>query len=171
MQKIFLKWSDFETNIRESFKHLREVQDYFDVTLATDDGFTIGAHKIILSAGSQFFSNIFSQYKQKEQFIYMKGINRVELEYVVNFLYNGEAYVGQEELNEFLEIARELQVKGLQSKPMNLREERMTDNIDVYVESERDDIEIDNSEVTDQFYKQEPVFESRLLMIMISMLL
>ena len=116
MQKIFLKWSDFETNIRESFKHLREVQDYFDVTLATDDGFTIGAHKIILSAGSQFFSNIFSQYKQKEQFIYMKGINRVELEYVLQFLYNG-VYIAQEELQTFLETAQELQVKGLQRPP------------------------------------------------------
>ena len=53
-----LKWNDFENNVRDSFRELRKDQDNFDVTLATDDGHTIQAHKIILSAGSKFFSNI-----------------------------------------------------------------------------------------------------------------
>ena len=54
MEKFCLKWNDFETNIRTSFRELREDQDYFDVTLATDDGHTIDAHRIILIAGSNF---------------------------------------------------------------------------------------------------------------------
>ena len=37
------------------------------------------------------------------------------LDNVVDFLYNGEAYVDQEELNNFLEAALELKVSGLQS--------------------------------------------------------
>ena len=52
MEKFCLKWSDFETNIRETFRELRKDQNHFDVTLATDDGHTIEAHKIILSSGS-----------------------------------------------------------------------------------------------------------------------
>ena len=63
MEKLCLKWNDFETNIRESFRELREDQNHFDVTLATDDGHTLDAHKIILSAGSQFFSNILRKTK------------------------------------------------------------------------------------------------------------
>ena len=46
-EKFCLKWNDFETNIRNSFRGLREEQDYFDVTLACDDGHLIEAHKII----------------------------------------------------------------------------------------------------------------------------
>ena len=88
-----LKWEDFETNIRHSFRGLREERDPFDVTLASDDGHQVEAHKIILSAGSQFFSEIFR--KTKHPFIYLKGISKAELEFVVDFLYNGEANVAQ----------------------------------------------------------------------------
>jgi hypothetical protein len=114
-EKFCLKWNDFEANIRDSFRGLREEQNYFDVTLACDDGFHIEAHKIILSAGSPFFSEIFRKSKNPNPYIYLIGIKRLDLEQVVDFLYNGEAFVAQEELNKFLETAQELQVKGLES--------------------------------------------------------
>ena len=57
MEKYCLKWNEFEANIRESFKKLRDEQRLFDVTLATDDGKIIPAHKMILSAGSNFFND------------------------------------------------------------------------------------------------------------------
>merc|ERR1712096_324891 len=79
-------------------------------------GHQIQAHKIILSAGSRFFSNILGKTKHPSPFIYLKEIKSVELEHVIDFLYNGEAYIAQEELNSFLETAQELQIKGLQSK-------------------------------------------------------
>ena len=59
--KFCLKWNDFEENIKKSFRELREDQNYFDVTLASADGHTIEAQKIILSAGSKFFSNVLRQ--------------------------------------------------------------------------------------------------------------
>ena len=45
----------------------------------------------------------------------MKGIKRVELEHVIDFLYNGEANIAQEELTLFLDTAQELNLKGLQN--------------------------------------------------------
>ena len=114
MDKFCLKWSDFETNIRESFKELREDQNQLDVTLATDDGYQIQFHKIILSAGSMFFGNIFAKTHHPHPFIYLKGIQKVTLKNIFDFLYNGEANVAQEDLNTFLETTKELQVKGLQ---------------------------------------------------------
>ena len=113
MEKFCLRWNEFETNVRDSFRVLRE--DHFDVTLACDDDHQIQAHRIILSAGSQFFSDLFKKTKHTNLVIYLKGIKSKELEYVVDFLYNGETYLAQEELNKFLETAKELQVKGLQS--------------------------------------------------------
>ena len=94
---------------------MREEQNYFDVTLACDGGHQIEAHKVILSAGSAFFRKTFGQTKHPSPFIYLRGIKRFDLENVVDFLYNGEAYVAQGELEKFLETAQELQVKGLQS--------------------------------------------------------
>ena len=115
MEKFCLKWSEFETNIKESFRELREDQNHFDVTLATDDDYQIQAHKIILSAGSQFFCNILTKTKHPSPFLYLKGIKKEELLNVIDFLYNGEANVAQEDLTSFLETAQELQVKGLQN--------------------------------------------------------
>ena len=113
MEKYCLKWNDFESNIRETFRDLREEQNHFDVTLACDDGHTIQAHKIILSAGSNLFRSILKQTNHPSPFIYLKGIDRIELEHVIDFLYNGEAYIAQNELDKFLETGKELKVKGL----------------------------------------------------------
>ena len=114
-EKICLKWNQFEEKIKLSFKDLRKEKKLFDVTLATDDGFQIQAHRIILSAGSDFFSDIFSNYSQPNMLVYLKGIGRTAIENLTNFLYNGETSVPQNELNTFLEAAHELKVKGLQT--------------------------------------------------------
>ena len=47
MEKFCLRWSEFESNIKDTFRELREEQDYFDVTLVCDDGEQIEAHKIV----------------------------------------------------------------------------------------------------------------------------
>ena len=54
--------------------------------------------------------------------IYLKGINSVQLENLLDFIYNGEASVGQEELKEFLETGKELQVKGFEAYVAGLGE-------------------------------------------------
>ena len=110
MEKFCLRWSEFETNTKESFRELREEQNLFDVTLASDDGYTIEAYKIILSAGSQFFSDILRKVKHPAPFIYLKGVFKAELEYIIEFLYKGEAFMTQQELNSFLETAQTLNV-------------------------------------------------------------
>jgi len=113
MDKFGLNWRSFEENIRECFSTLRQEQRLFDVTLATDDGQNIKAHKIILSAGSHFFSDIFMRNDQTNMLVYLKGITSAKLEPVLDFLYSGETSVPKEELNIFIEIGKELKVKGL----------------------------------------------------------
>ena len=110
-----MKWNEFDTNFREYLRILREDQRLFDVTLVTDDGQHIQAHKIILSAGSHFFSDIFLKSNQTNMLIYLKGMKSVQLKHLLDFIYNGEASVGQVELKEFLETGKELQVKDFEA--------------------------------------------------------
>merc|ERR1719186_325747 len=155
MEKYCLRWNEFETNIRESFRELREEQNHFDVTLACDDDHQVQAHKIVLSAGSKFFSDIFKKTKHPSPFIYLKGIKKVELEYVIDFLYNGEAYIAQDELNRFLETAQELQVKGLQSNLENESEQKQIVQTKLDVEYKFSEIErnyINQENLGDSFY-------------------
>jgi len=110
--KFCLKWNEFEDNIRHSFQALRHKQKLFDVTLATDDGHQIDAHRVILSSGSDFFGDVFSKCTQTNMLVYLKGILKSELENIIDFIYNGETFVTQQELNSFLVTAQELKVKG-----------------------------------------------------------
>jgi len=114
MDKFCLKWGEFETNIRESFRTLRGEGRLFDITLATDDGQHMQAHKSILSAGSHFFSDIFMKSNHTNMLIYLKGISYVEVKHVIDFIYDGEVLVTQDDITKFLEAAQELKLKGLQ---------------------------------------------------------
>jgi len=95
---------------------IREDQRFFDVTLVTDDGQHIQAHKIILSAGSIFFSSIFTKSNHSNMLVYLKGISSDKLEPVIDFIYNGEVFITQEQLEEFIKTGKDCQVKGLEGE-------------------------------------------------------
>ena len=111
-EKFCLRWNDFESNISNAFKELRDDKDFFDVTLACDED-QIQAHKVILSACSPFFRNILRRNPHQHPLLYMKGMKFTDLQSVLNFMYHGEVSVAQEELNSFLAVAEDLRVKGL----------------------------------------------------------
>merc|ERR1719480_321736 len=111
-EKFCLRWNDFEANISNAFKELRDDKDFFDVTLACDDE-QIQAHKVILSACSPFFRNILRRNPHQNPLLYLKGVKYTDLQSLLNFMYHGEVNVAQEELNTFLAVAEELRVKGL----------------------------------------------------------
>ena len=83
------------------------------MTLACEDGHQIEAHKVILAASSPFFQAILVKNKHSHPLIYMRGVKSADLVAIVDFLYSGEANVDQENLDSFLAIAEELQLKGL----------------------------------------------------------
>jgi len=111
-EKFCLRWNEFENNISQAFKELRDDKDFFDVTLVCDDE-QIQAHKVILSACSPFFRNVLRRNPHQHPLLYLKGVKYSDLQSVLNFMYHGEVNVAQEELNSFLAVAEELRVKGL----------------------------------------------------------
>jgi len=122
-EKFCLRWNDFESNISFAFRELREDKDFFDVTLACDDE-QISAHKVILSACSPFFRNVLRRNSHPNPLLYLKGVRFSDLQSVLNFMYNGEVNVAQEELNSFLAVAEELKVKGLTQNQAGGEEKR-----------------------------------------------
>ena len=71
------------------------------------------AHKVILASSSPFFLNLLRRNKHPHPLIYMRGLKSEDLVAMVDFLYFGEANVYQENLDSFLAVAEELQLKGL----------------------------------------------------------
>ena len=112
-EKLCLQWNDFQVNIKSAFGNLREKNDFVDVTLACEDGQQVEAHKVILAASSLFFQKLLGRNKHPHPLIYMRGIKSEDLMSILDFIYFGEANVSQENLESFLAIAEELQMKGL----------------------------------------------------------
>ena len=115
-EKLCLQWNDFQENIKIAFGNLREDNDFADVTLACEDGQQVEAHKVILAASSPFFQKLFGRNKHPHLLIFMRGIKSEDLLAILDFLYKGEANVFQENLDSFLAVAEELQLKGLMGK-------------------------------------------------------
>ena len=112
-EKLCLQWNDFKENITFFFKELRNDKDFTDVTLACEDGQHIAAHKTVLASSSPFFMELLKKHKHPHPLIYMRGIKSSDLVTIMDFLYYGEVNVLQDNLNTFLELAEELNLKGL----------------------------------------------------------
>ena len=111
-EKLCLKWNDFPENLQTSFGELRGASDFTDVTLACEDK-SIKAHKVILSACSPFFKRLLKTFSNPQPLIYMRGVKASDLVALVDFIYQGEANIEQEQLERFLALAEEFEVKGL----------------------------------------------------------
>ena len=49
LEKLCLKWNDFQNNINTAVESLRENSDFADVTLVSEDGQQVAAHKVNLT--------------------------------------------------------------------------------------------------------------------------
>lgn len=57
-QQFCLRWNNFQANITSQFEALRDDEDFVDVTFACD-GRRLQAHKVVLSACSPYFKELF----------------------------------------------------------------------------------------------------------------
>jgi len=112
-EKFSLKWNDFQSTVSGSFKTLRKEEDFFDVTLVSDDETQISAHKLVLSACSSFFKNILKRNNHSHPLVYLSGVNSIDLGFILNYIYEGEVNIYQEQLDNFLNVAQKLKIEGL----------------------------------------------------------
>ena len=115
-EKLCLQWNDYQENTKSALGNLRQDKDFNDVTLVCEDGQQVEAHKVILAASSPFFQKLLGRNKHSHPLVYMRGVKIDDLIAIVDFLYCGEANIAQENLDSFLAIAEELQLRGLMGK-------------------------------------------------------
>ena len=131
MEKFSLKFNDFASNVTKSFQSLRKEQDFFDVTLVGDDLKHVTAHKLVLASCSEYFKTVFSnnkKYFQSQAMICLEGLNHGDLNNVLDYIYQGEVQIQQNEIDRFLQIADRLKLEGLM-KGRPQEDEVKTENI------------------------------------------
>ena len=113
MEKFCLKWNDFQSNVSKNFSYFRNEENFFDVTLVSDDHQHIAAHKLVLSASSKFFKDILCKTQHSNPLIYLSGFSSKDLNLVMDYIYQGEVQIYQNDLDHFLDVAQKLNIEGL----------------------------------------------------------
>ena len=112
-EKFSLKWNDYQANWSKSLSNLRTQTDFADVTLVTDDKVKFSAHKILLSSCSSTFNFILKENNHANPLIYLSGVSSANLGFILDYIYNGEINLYQEQLDSFLESSQKLEIEGL----------------------------------------------------------
>ena len=112
LEKYNLIWDAYSDHLRDMMKEMMN-EEYSDVTLVTEDKKQIRAHKNILSACSPVFKDIMKLEQSNKPIIYLRGINISEIESIMQFIYLGEATLYHDRMEEFLAVARSLEIKEL----------------------------------------------------------
>ena len=120
-EKLCLQWNGFKENVNSLLGQFRGAKEFTDVTLACEDGQQLEAHKIILAASCSFFESIFQRSKDSHPWIYLRGFHSNDLLPILDFMYFGEASIDQENLDSFLTIGEELNLKGLAAQELKLK--------------------------------------------------
>lgn len=107
-----LKWNNHWANLIRVFNSLLQSETFVDVTLACE-GRHLKAHRLVLSACSPYFKELLVAHPDKHPIVILKDVRYSELRTLVEFIYNGEVSVEQNDLAALLCTARELQIKGL----------------------------------------------------------
>ena len=115
MDTYCLKWTKFQLNVLKTLSDWRKEEDFFDVTLVSEELKHISAHKLVLSSSSDLFKSILkaTQTSNPHPLIYLSGVSAKHLNLAMNYIYQGEVEILQEDLGEFLNVAKKLKIEGL----------------------------------------------------------
>uniref|UniRef100_A0A182WCZ6 BTB domain-containing protein n=1 Tax=Anopheles minimus TaxID=112268 RepID=A0A182WCZ6_9DIPT len=111
-QQFSLKWNGYTSYVVGAFGSFRYEEDFVDVTLFCE-GRKIRAHKILLSACSPYFKEVFKENPCQHPVIIFKNVRYADLLSLIEFMYHGEVNVLQDQLPSFLHTAEILAIRGL----------------------------------------------------------
>ena len=112
-EKYELKWKTFPDHIVGAFKDLGTEGHFADVTLVSDDQIQTPAHKVVLSACSPVLKTLLVNNPHSHPLLYLRGIKQTELQALLKFMYFGETQIFENRINEFVEVAKDLEVKEI----------------------------------------------------------
>lgn len=111
-KQFAVNWNNHMNHVRKAFDSLLNNSELTDVILYAE-GQKIGAHKMLLSACSTYFRNLFREFPQEHPIVVLKGVSYTVLTDILKFIYNGEVSVDSDIFDSFLQTAEFLQISGL----------------------------------------------------------
>ena len=149
-----------KSNDSKSFSQLRQQTGLFDVTLVSSNQRQVSAHKVVLSACSDFFKNIFHRNTHPHPLLYLDGVDHEEINLMLDYIYQGEVQIYQEYLDRFLNIANKFKLDaGLlasEESSMDLKSSMSMEGINQGLSEYKTEEQIDNDMVITQEQQNPP---------------
>ncbi|XP_047100067.1 uncharacterized protein LOC124717296 isoform X1 [Schistocerca piceifrons] len=112
ISNIHLRWNKHQATLMSVFDALLDNEKLTDCTISAE-GHHLRAHKIILSACSPYFEELFTENNEKHPIIILHDIKYDVVKALLDFMYRGEVNIPQKELSGVLKLSESLQVRGL----------------------------------------------------------
>ncbi|XP_059613666.1 uncharacterized protein LOC132259874 [Phlebotomus argentipes] len=112
-QQFCLRWHNHQASLLSSLPLLLDQSHLTDVTLSAE-GRTVRAHRVVLSACSTFFSELFRTLDPPyHPVVVLPGASFGATVALLTFMYSGEVNVFEEQISSLLSLAETLGIKGL----------------------------------------------------------
>jgi len=138
-----IAWPEYSSNISKTLKNLKKNEELSDVTLVCEVG-KISAHKLVLLNGSSFFQDILTKHVHEHPLIFVTGVQLDHLRHIINFMYDGEINVAQEDIEILIKTADQLKIKGLASEQSRKEDIKTGHKEEENTENETNDEEFEN---------------------------
>ena len=120
--KFYLNFPEFQSNMASQFRKSLQDEDFCDVTLVCEDGHQIVAHRVIISASSEVFKLMLKRNNHPHTMVLLRGVKEQHLSALLDYIYDGEVSIMTEDLEDFLDLGNDLQIKGLIKENKELQE-------------------------------------------------
>ena len=116
-EKYNISWESYSDHLPKMLREMMATEAFTDVTLICDDKKRIKAHRNILAACSPVFKTIFESSETSHPVVFLKGIKHLEMNSILNFLYLGETNYYRDNLTNFINASRSLEIPEFGNTP------------------------------------------------------
>ncbi|KAF5287095.1 hypothetical protein FQA39_LY16080 [Lamprigera yunnana] len=133
-QHFALNWKNHWTHLKKAFDTLLSENEFVDVTLSCE-GKKVTAHKMLLSACSIYFHDLFRDNPCQHPIVILRDVKFQSLVNILKFVYTGEVSVKAEDFDDFLKTARLFQINGLMDDETETSNTCANKKVDIAVET------------------------------------
>lgn len=101
--------------VLKGLQSLLDMEQLCDVTLRTEDGVSISAHRNVLSVGSPYFRAMFTGNlrESRKETVTLKGVTGESLQYIVRFMYTSSIDINESNVDDILSASDLFQMKEI----------------------------------------------------------
>lgn len=158
-QTYCLRWNNHKTNLVEILDGLFQKKDYVDCTLQVDDT-AFPVHRVVLAANSSYFQNMLQNAPMDNNtYILFPGVRGREMRILLDYMYTGEVNVTQRDILRIIQIAEQLEIKGLtdMSEIKDKFDRNKVEELPGYNLNSIQASHINNNKLTNQTTKSSPI--------------